>query len=97
MAKSAGHGDVLARGSDVWLTWTERHSGRSQLWWQVSRDSGRTWQAAEMTADIPGPADYPFVHLIHGRPTISWASPAGHRIIEVEKELPTKRLNERIH
>lgn len=78
---------LLANGTALHLVWKEFDGTRSQVRWQVSHDSGRTWSDPRTVADTGDASDHPLLVANAGRAYLSWLTKAdGYRLIPLEDQ-----------
>jgi hypothetical protein len=78
---------LLADGPALHLVWKEFDGTKTQVRWQLSRDSGRTWSATRTVADTDDASDHPLLVAHAGRAYLSWLTKAqGYRLIPLEDQ-----------
>jgi hypothetical protein len=78
---------LLANGPALHLVWKEFDGTRTQVRWQLSHDSGRTWSAVRTVADTDDASDHPLLVAHAGRAYLSWLTKAqGYRLIPLEDQ-----------
>jgi hypothetical protein len=78
---------LLADGPALHLVWKEFDGTKTQVRWQLSRDSGRTWSATRTVADTEDASDHPLLVAHAGRAYLSWLTKAqGYRLIPLEDQ-----------
>ena len=74
--------NVLADGSAVHLVWKEFDGNKSLVKWQVSLDSGRTWNPAKTIAETEDASDHPLLIAHSGQVYLSWLTKIeGYRLL----------------
>jgi hypothetical protein len=67
--------------------WKEFDGTRTQVRWQVSHDSGRTWSATRTVADTDDASDHPLLVAHAGHAYLSWLTKTqGYRLIPLEDQ-----------
>lgn len=59
MQKQAGHPALTSNKETVWLVWSEKAAGKSQVLLLQSQDEGRYWGKPRVVVEVDGTADYP--------------------------------------
>ena len=78
---------LLADGQALHLVWKEFDGTRTQVRWQVSHDSGRTWSATRTVADTDDASDHPLLVAHAGHAYLSWLTKTqGYRLIPLEDQ-----------
>lgn len=82
--KLPSHPDVLAKGPQVVVTWTEFDGSKTELFVMQSNDGGQTWLPAKALAQSSAQADFPFLLNSGDKVFVSWNSKSeGYRLIPV--------------
>ncbi len=83
------HPDILARGKQVILTWTEFDGDRTYLLIMQSGDGGQTWGQPQAVAESQTATDFPFLMASNEDVFVSWNSKKqGYRLIKVALNKP---------
>jgi hypothetical protein len=79
------HPDVMAKGKNVFITWTEFDGDRTHLLLMQSGDGGETWLPARPIAESSAGNDFPFLLAGPQGIFISWNSKKeGYRLIPID-------------
>ncbi len=85
----AGHPQVLAVGTGVWLAWKEFDGQQTVIRVQRSRDGGRTFTLPVTLATSASASDHPLLVSDGARVLLSWNSAAeGHRVVPLPEDRP---------
>ena len=83
--KLPSHPDVMARGKQAFLTWTEYDGTKTQLLVMRSTDGGQTWSSAKSIAESANRSDFPFLLSNTQGIFVSWNSKnEGYRLIPLD-------------
>jgi hypothetical protein len=78
------HPDIMARGKQIILTWTEFNGHQTKLFVMHSNDDGETWLPPKPVAQFSADADFPFLLSNNQGVFVSWNSRVeGYRLIPV--------------
>ncbi|HKU97781.1 MAG TPA: sialidase family protein [Vineibacter sp.] len=76
---------LLANGKALHLVWKEFDGTRTRIRWEVSHDSGRSWNAPRTVADTEDASDHPLLVAYKDRTYLSWLTRnEGYRLIPLE-------------
>lgn len=79
-----GHPDILARGKQIVLAWTEFDGVKTLLKTMQSTDTGQTWSAVETIAEAVAETDFPFLLRSDQGIFVSWnCKTEGYRLISL--------------
>jgi hypothetical protein len=85
----AGHPQVLALGTRVWLVWKEFDGQQALIRAQASHDGGRRFAAPITLATSISASDHPLLLSDGGQFYLSWNSAAeGHRLVRLAGDSP---------
>lgn len=80
--KLPSHPDIMAKGKQIALTWTEFDGDKTQLKAMQSQDGGQTWSKIETIAEATAETDFPFLLSNRQGIFVSWNSKTeGYRLI----------------
>lgn len=78
------HPDILARGKQVILTWTEFDGDKTYLVVMQSSNGGQTWLQPQTVAESKTSTDFPFLLASNEDVFVSWNSKKeGYRLIRI--------------
>ena len=80
-----GYPDVLAKGDQVFLTWTEFNDSKLRLIVMKSTDRGKSWTPARQIAESTAGYDIPILLKGTGGVFVSWNSKSeGYHLIHLD-------------
>jgi hypothetical protein len=83
--RQPGRPYLLAVGNSLHLVWKEFDGNRTLVRWQVSHDSGRSWNAAQTIADTDDASDHPVLVAYKTNAYLSWLTKTeGYRLIPLK-------------